>query len=142
MANQKKDFFISYTSSDEKWAKWIAGTLEQNGYTVTIMAWDFRPGELFPAEMHQAILNCERLLVVLSEAYCKSHFSEEEWAAFMAKKKSGNIIPVRIEDFNPEGLWAARIYIDLFGKNEQVAKQELLTGVSKKGVSRTDFAFP
>ena len=38
----KKDFFISYNKADKEWAKWIAGTLEENVYTTIIQAWDFR----------------------------------------------------------------------------------------------------
>ncbi|MDR2119136.1 MAG: toll/interleukin-1 receptor domain-containing protein [Tannerellaceae bacterium] len=142
MDNQKKDFFISYDSRDERWAKWIAATLEQANYNVTVMAWDFRPGQLFPEEMNRAIKNSERLIAVLSKAYSRSHFSTEEWAAFLAKKEEGNILPVRIEDFKPEGLWAARIYIDLVDKDEQEATQELLNGVSKEVVFRTGAAYP
>ncbi|MDR0698964.1 MAG: toll/interleukin-1 receptor domain-containing protein [Tannerella sp.] len=142
MDSVKKDFFISYAESDEVWAKWIAHTLEGNGYAVTIMAWDFRPGELFPVEMENAIRNCERLIAVLSMAYHKSYFSKEEWANFLAKKSYGNIIPVRVENFKPEGLWAARIYIDLVNKNEQEATRALLNGVSKEGLHRIGSAFP
>lgn len=46
---QKKDFFISYTKSDEKWATWIAGELEANGCTTYLQAWDFKTiGKLYP----------------------------------------------------------------------------------------------
>jgi tetratricopeptide (TPR) repeat protein len=142
MANQKKDFFISYTGCDESWATWIAETLENVGYTVTIMAWDFRPGMLFPVEMDKAIKNTKQLVAVLSKAYCKAFQPKKEWAAFHAMKKVDNIIPVRIEDFKPKGLWGAPCYIDLVNKNEQDAKRELLKGVSKEGVPRTGSAFP
>ena len=42
-----RDFFISYTGSDEKQAKWVAAMLESNKKTVMIQAWDFRAGENF-----------------------------------------------------------------------------------------------
>jgi hypothetical protein len=38
---ERRDFFISYTSSDRPWAEWIAMQLEQAGYTLFIQAWDF-----------------------------------------------------------------------------------------------------
>jgi len=44
---RKKDFFISYTSTDEKQAIWIAETLEKEGYSTIIQAWDFRAGGNF-----------------------------------------------------------------------------------------------
>ncbi|MDR0698213.1 MAG: toll/interleukin-1 receptor domain-containing protein, partial [Tannerella sp.] len=142
MGSVEKDFFISYAESDGGWATWIAQTLEENGYTVTIMDWDFRPGELFPVEMDKAIRNCERFIAVLSKAYHKSYFSTEEWANFFAKKGYGNIISVRVENYKPEGLWKARLYIDFVHKNKQEAKEALLKGVSKKGVPRIGAAFP
>jgi hypothetical protein len=38
------DFFISYTSADRAWAEWIAYVLEEEGLSVVVQAWDFRPG--------------------------------------------------------------------------------------------------
>lgn len=31
---ERRDFFVSYNKVDKNWAKWIAGTLEENGYSV------------------------------------------------------------------------------------------------------------
>jgi len=36
MKTETKDFFISYTRSDEKWAVWVAATLEMAGYSTII----------------------------------------------------------------------------------------------------------
>ena len=44
MSEPQKDFFISYTGRDSKWAEWIAWCLEQAGYSVIIQAWDFPAG--------------------------------------------------------------------------------------------------
>ena len=41
------DFFISYTQEDRSWAEWIGWVLEEEGYAVTLQAWDFRPGGNF-----------------------------------------------------------------------------------------------
>ena len=62
-----KDFFISYTSSDEKYAKWIAELLERNGYTTIIQAWDFRPGDNFVSKINEALTSCKKMIIVLSE---------------------------------------------------------------------------
>ncbi len=48
------DFFVSYTSADEAWAEWIGFVLEEEGFTVVIQAWDFRPGSNFVLEMQRA----------------------------------------------------------------------------------------
>jgi hypothetical protein len=39
-----RNFFVSYTGADAAWAEWIAHTLEANGHTTVLQAWDFRPG--------------------------------------------------------------------------------------------------
>jgi TIR domain len=48
------DFFVSYTSTDKAWAEWIGFILEEEGFTVVIQAWDFRPGSNFVLEMQRA----------------------------------------------------------------------------------------
>ena len=50
-----KDFFISYNKADLTWAEWIAWELEQAKYTVTLQAWDFRPGYNFVMDMDKAV---------------------------------------------------------------------------------------
>jgi len=40
----EKDFFISYTGADRRWAKWIAWCLEPAIHNVVIQAWDFPAG--------------------------------------------------------------------------------------------------
>ena len=46
-----KDFFISYTHADQRWAEWIAWHLETEGYTTMLQAWDFVAGSHFVHEM-------------------------------------------------------------------------------------------
>ena len=50
------DFFINYTGVDSIWAEWIAYTLEDEGFTTIIQAWDFRPGSNFALEMQNATM--------------------------------------------------------------------------------------
>ncbi len=78
------DFLISYNSADATWAEWIAWVLEENGYTVTIQAWDFRPGGNFILDMQRAAQNCDgpsgpvfdhRTIAVLSENYLNAFYT-------------------------------------------------------------------
>jgi hypothetical protein len=59
------DFFISYTSADKDWAEWIGYVLEEENLTVTIQAWDFRPGSNFVLEMQKAAAEATRTILVL-----------------------------------------------------------------------------
>ncbi|NEI53222.1 TIR domain-containing protein [Rhizobium leguminosarum] len=61
-----KDFFISYTHADVKWAEWIAFVLEEESFSTIIQAWDFRPGSNFVLEMQNAAATAARTIIVLS----------------------------------------------------------------------------
>jgi hypothetical protein len=122
-----KDFFISYTSSDAKWAEWIAWELEAAGYSVVVQLWDFHPGNDFIAEMERASREAGQTLAVLSPKYFQSRFTEAEWTAAF---KKGNLLPVRVVDFDVEGLLSVRVYIDIVGKSEDQAREVLLEGDS------------
>ena len=140
-----KDFFISYTHNDEQWATWIAGTLENAGYTTIIQAWDFKPGESFIHNMHKALIDCERFIAVLSEKYFESLYCQAEWENAFMNDPTGEkalFIPVRTDSAEPKGLFASRIYIDLFGKSEEEAKQTLLNGVSTENRPKNAPSFP
>jgi tetratricopeptide (TPR) repeat protein len=108
-----KDFFISYTSSDAKWAEWIAWQLEAAGYEVVVQLWDFHPGNDFIAEMERASREAGQTLAVLSPRYFESRFTEAEWTAAF---KKGNLLPVRVVDFDVEGLLSVRAYIETTSK--------------------------
>ncbi len=77
----KKDFFISHSGKDSKWAEWIAWTLEEAGYTVVIDIWDFSAGSDFIQEMNSALTQAERMIAVISKAYFDSLFTHPEWIA-------------------------------------------------------------
>ncbi len=130
-----KDFFISYTSADRAWAEWIAWRLEEADYSVIIQAWDFRPGSNFIAEMDRATRKARHTIAVLSQKYFHSPFTQAEWSAAFLKE---NLLPVRVQDFDVEGLLGALVYIDLVGKAEAEAIDALRNGVSDRRVKPAD----
>jgi hypothetical protein len=127
--HRRRDFFISYTQTDRAWAEWIAWELEAAGYTTLLQAWDMPPGTAFIHEMDQAVQTTERTLVVLTPAYLKSEFGEAEWRPGFRKDPSGikrQLIPIRIEQCQPEGLLGDRVWIDLVGIDEAEARERLI----------------
>jgi TIR domain/NB-ARC domain len=141
------DYFISYTAADRAWAEWIAWQLKEAGSSVVLQAWDMVPGLDFVHEMQKATTTAKRTLAVLSPAYFTSQFSEAEWRVAFADDPSGEqrrLIPVRVVDFQPAGLLATRIYIDLAGKDRQAARTALLEGVRGQpaAVPTEEPAFP
>jgi len=138
-------FFISYAASDRSWAEWIAASLEQRGYSTLLQAWDFRPGADFVQKMHDATRSAKQTIAVLSNAYFDSKFGEAEWRAAFAKDPSGDLgllIPVRVEDCQPSGLLASRVYLDLVGLDETSARRRLLQAVEQNPDRPTSARFP
>ncbi len=144
--DKEKDFFISYTGKDEKWAEWIAETLENNGYSTIIQAWDFKVGGSFVNDMNEAIKRCKKVMLVLSEKYLKSDYCTAEWQNFFVDDPIGKdalIIPIRIDDVKPEGLLKARTYIDLCGITDAAeAAKILLEKVVNGSTKRKSSGFP
>jgi tetratricopeptide (TPR) repeat protein len=133
-AKAKKDFFISYTGADRQWAEWIAFQLKEAGYTLIIQAWDFHAGGNFVFEMHRAARETTRTVAVLSPNYLDALFTHPEWIAAFAHDPTGTerlLIPVRIADFKPDGMFAGKIYIDLVGLKEDEVKARLLDEIVK-----------
>lgn len=126
------DYFISYTTADDKWAEWIAWTLEAHGHTTVLQKWDFVPGSNFVLEMHKAATSANRTIVVLSPDYPASRYGAAEWAAAFSNDPDSMrraLVPVRVRETPAEGLLKAVVYIDLVGLNEKAAEERLLNGL-------------
>jgi hypothetical protein len=103
----RADFFVSYTSVDERWAVWISHVLEDAGFTVKVQAWDIRPGSNFVVEMHEAARTCERVIAVLSPDYLAARFPKPEWASAFAGDPEGlnrRLVPIMVRECRPDGL--------------------------------------
>jgi hypothetical protein len=127
-----RDFFVSYTSADRRWAQWIGWQLKQAGYEVVLQAWDMVAGTDFVHEMQLATTTARRTVAVLSPSYFSSKFGEAEWRVAFANDPTGEkglLIPVRVVHFDPAGLLATRVYIDLVDKGRDAARAALLEGV-------------
>jgi hypothetical protein len=140
-----RDFFISYNHRDEKWAGWIASTLKDAGYTHYFQKWNFRPGGNFVLLMDKAASDSKRTLLVLSNNYLGSLYTQPEWAAAFAKDPTGerrSVVPIRIERCEVVGLLATVISFDLFDLNADQAKIRLLEGLRAKARREPRPAFP
>jgi hypothetical protein len=94
------NFFISYTGKDAGWAEWIGWQLEDAGFTVTVQAWDSRPGNDFVVWMDQAVRDADRILVVLSPDYEQAlSFTVPEWSAAVGRAR----VPGRARDIAIRG---------------------------------------
>ena len=137
---ERRDIFISYTKKDTEQAVWIADVLKSHGYTVYIQQLDIKPGDNFLEKMNEFLKNSDNFLAVWSEAYSKSRFCMTEMqAAFNEwhKRRINGFLPVCIENYPMEPLYAAMVHADLFGMNKASAEEVLIDAVHSL-VSRTE----
>ncbi|GAA5053949.1 WD40 domain-containing protein [Nocardia callitridis] len=124
-----RDFFISYSPADERWATWLAWQLETAGYRTLIQAWDFVPGTNFIDFMDRGVRDSAVVLAVLSDNYLGSRYGTMEWQAAF-RTDPGKLLPVRIADCQLDGLLATITYLDLLGvSNAERARGILLERV-------------
>ncbi|MFF7973533.1 TIR domain-containing protein [Streptomyces sp. NPDC007905] len=123
------DFFISYSPADERWASWIAWTLEEAGYRTVLQAWDFVPGTNFVDFMDRGVSESAAVIAVLSRNYERSRYGRMEWQAALRADPDAperRLITVRVEDIPVEGLLATITYVDLVPVTDPSAARELL----------------
>ncbi|MET8681899.1 TIR domain-containing protein [Streptomyces sp. NPDC004647] len=123
------DFFISYSPADERWASWIAWTLEEAGYRTVVQAWDFVAGTNFVDFMDRGVSESAAVIAVLSRNYERSRYGRMEWQAALRADPDTperRLITVRTEDIPVEGLLATITYVDLVGVSDTSAARDLL----------------
>lgn len=88
--------------------------------------------------MQDATKTADTTICILSEDYLQSGFTSAEWHVAFADDpigKNRKILPIRVRKCDPEGLLKTRIYVNLVGKDKDVAKslvkQSLLDGRRK-----------
>jgi len=117
--DEKKDFFVSYSSPDKEWAEWIAFQLEAHNHSTVLQAWDWGPGSNFIFEMQKAARTCERTILVLSPAFLEAIFTQPEWAQAFRRDPTGEkriLIPIRIQECELEGFFGPLVYIDFLAE--------------------------
>ncbi|MFZ0034808.1 MAG: TIR domain-containing protein [Sedimentisphaerales bacterium] len=124
-----KDFFISYNNTDKKYAQRIADWLDRAHFTTILQANNFVAGSNFVSEIHTALEQARRIILVLSPDYLTAPFPEAEWMAAFAKNPTNEdrtLIPVRVCECEPDGLLRPIVYIDLVGLSVKKAKTKFL----------------
>jgi TIR domain len=130
----QNDFFISYSSTDLRWAEWIASQLEDAGYSTFLQAWDFRPGFNYIQMVHDAVQTAKRMILVLSPDYLQEIEQHPEWStAFLrhVQGQKGAFIPICVRDCTLTGLLAPIIPISLVEIHDaEAARQKVLAGIA------------
>lgn len=126
---------ISYDDSDEGWATWLAWQLEEAGHSVYVSAWDALAGNNMFHELDRAMQRARTVLVVLSPRYLASSAGHPELSAYLShhgRDEGRRLVGVRVEACEPTGLLGGIPSIDLSGKGEDVASEQLQALISSR----------
>lgn len=86
------DVFISYSSQDERLARFVASHLEEEGVSVFLAALSLKPGDNWSKEIFENLRASNWVLFLASRAACRSPFVQQELGIALGDQK--NIVPV------------------------------------------------
>ncbi|WP_239395273.1 KGGVGR-motif variant AAA ATPase [Frankia sp. CiP3] len=126
------DFLISYATEDQNWAEWVAWQLEDAGYRVLIQSWDTTLGASWTATAEQALSSSRRIVAIVSRSSVRSDVTRAQWQAVLRSdpnRATRKIIPVRVEDVPLPDFLSGIFGFDLWGLEEDSARNVLLNGI-------------
>lgn len=86
------DVFISYSSQDERLARFVASHLQEEGVSVFLAALSLKPGDNWSKEIFKSLGASSWVLFLASRAACRSAYVQQELGVALAGQK--NIVPV------------------------------------------------
>ncbi len=128
------DVFISYSHKDEGWVRGVLlPTLEKNNIKTIIDFRDFKPGAPSITEMERAVKESRKTVLVLTNSYLSSAWSEFEVILASTLDPAGRnrqIIPILIEKANLPTRISYLTYVD-FTENgtEKLSWEKLIRSV-------------
>ncbi|HEX2229000.1 MAG TPA: TRAFs-binding domain-containing protein [Candidatus Binatia bacterium] len=113
--NDQYDVFISYRSTDSKWATALLNRLEGVGFKVYIDQRNLLPGEPLANALQAALARSKAAVVLLSKGWLESSWCQEEANVLLhrtVEDPSFRVIPVRIDDCKLPPIWNSRTWLD------------------------------
>ncbi len=107
--------FISHSSEDKPFARWIATDLKASGHKPWLDEWEISVGESIPAKISLGVKEADFVIVILSENAVKSNWVEREWQnKYWDEVNSGKIhvLPVLYRDCEIPELLKTKKYAD------------------------------
>jgi tetratricopeptide (TPR) repeat protein len=121
------DFFISRRGAAATVAQEVAEVIKSEGYTVFVQDYDIPYNAQFIEEMHKALARCRHLIVLLTRDFAASKFTMMEVSSFLAATGGAaddrRLIVLRLEDCQPEGILAGRVFADLFAVDDPAQRK-------------------
>jgi hypothetical protein len=127
MSNPSEDIIISYHNNDEPWAHWIFWQLKEAGYAPRL-AEDISRSQRWQED---AARNADYCIVLISPHYMDI-FNAQTGLAIIFDEQPEKFLPIEIQKNNDLDLFQKRNTIQLFGCDEQEARNRLLAEISRR----------
>lgn len=119
------DVFISYSTSDEAFARFMHKHLTDEGISVFLASVNLAPGHLWAKEILEALNSAAWVLFLASRAACNSPWVQQELGIAIATKKQ--LLPI-VWDIQPSQLpgWVGQTQaLNLAGKSTAEVRVEI-----------------
>jgi hypothetical protein len=129
---QPYDLFISYHSSDARWAARLKASLQRHNITVWLDQDEIRPGDLFADALERGIAQSRALAFVVSPEAMRSGWVREEYYRALSLSAGGamRLIPLLLRDAPLEGFIGSRQHVDFRDETTfDVRVEELAAGI-------------
>lgn len=111
----RRRVFISHSSKDRQFARWLAVDLGNKGHVPWLDEWQIRVGDSIPTRIGEGLDSSGALIVVLSEHAVSSRWVEREWQAkYTSEIHDGGIqvLPVLLKECEVPALLRMKKYAD------------------------------
>ncbi|HEX6240012.1 MAG TPA: toll/interleukin-1 receptor domain-containing protein, partial [Polyangiales bacterium] len=119
---QTSPVFISYSSSDLAWARWVDWQLRSSGHMTVMQHYDHEQGGEVDQQIARAIAQSEVVLALLSPAYERSTWCGREWERADQLDKLRQLV---VQKYTPSARYARRSYKVIHDKAELAAVRTL-----------------
>jgi len=114
-ASESAKVFISHSSKDKQFARWISVDLRSAGHRIWFDEWDIKVGDSIPRKIGHGLDACDYLIVVLSKHAVDSRWVENEWHTKYwdeIEKNKVMVLPLLKEDCLIPSLLKTKKYAD------------------------------
>jgi hypothetical protein len=130
----RRTLFISHSSLDKKFAKWLAIDLSNAGHSAWLDEWEIRVGDSIPSKISEGLNGCDVMVIVLSEHSVKSQWVENEWQAKYwqeIQERRTLVLPALLRSCEIPILLRAKKYAD-FSKDYNFGLGEILDALADR----------
>ncbi|MGB2603637.1 MAG: TIR domain-containing protein [Candidatus Sulfotelmatobacter sp.] len=125
--------FLSYVSSDEPSARFIADALRQSGVSTWFAEWEISAGDSFLQRIEAAAKSSDYILLLLSPAAVDSPWVQAEISFALStelRERAIRLVPVLVADCEVPPVLRDRAWLDMRGNNREIGIRRLVEQLS------------